>query len=73
MTDGVSAMFDRLVEEERARKMEKFQQRSDNAKLASVITAIDNLNLFVSMEPALTRHQWALLDSTLQELQDLLK
>ena len=64
-------MFDRLAEEERDRKMEKFMQHSDAAKLASVLTAIDNLILFADMEPSLTRHQWALLDSTLQELQDL--
>ena len=73
MSDGVSAMFDRLYEEEHQRKLEAFQKRSDNAKLSSVLTALDKLELFVSMEPSLTRHQWALLDDTVSELKDLIK
>ena len=71
MSDGVTAMFDRLFEEEHQRRLEKFAEHTDNAKLASVLAAINKLELFITMEPALTRHQWALLDDAVSELKDL--
>ena len=66
-------MFDRIREEEHQQKLEKFLQRSDNAKLSSVLSAIEKLSVLMSTEPSLTRHQWALLDDTVAELNDLVK
>ena len=72
MSDGVTAMWDRIIEEEREARLTKFMKHSDNAKLRAVDAAINALDLFLESNPALTNQQWCHIKDAVAELKDLI-
>ena len=73
MSDGISAMFDRLEEEERQARLEKFNKHSDNDKLRTIKNVIQNLENLKRTNPALTEDGWYYINDSLYDLNSLLE
>lgn len=72
MSNGVSDMFDRINEEKRLKRLEKFNAHSDNHKLYTIETVIKNLESFKQTNPSLTESAWRNINNSLDGLNDLL-
>lgn len=59
-----------IIDEDGAK--ESFRKNTESAVIKTIVTAINQIELFIDSDPSLTRTQWSRIDYTVKQLKNLI-
>lgn len=59
-----------IIDEDEAK--ESFRKNTESAVIKTIVTAINQIELFIDSDPSLTRTQWSRIDYTVKQLKNLI-